>query len=475
MLPSPKNYAIFPSVVLAGKATEMTILPTEKSFMLFEDQEYRLTILPVNSDDFYTTTDPQTYGHLPVVAHDGILRFNYTFEGEQEYTILLSIPNKEEYKLLFEFHIYALKEDLYALRPLKGDFHAHSYRSNGRQDPSALAGYYREYGYDFFAPTDHNRYYPSEEPNDTFSDITLAFTIIKGEEIHTPENTVHIIHVGGKHSVSDKYIHDTGNYEKELAAYVTKVPAEIPEKYKFRYAQCMWSTEKIHEVGGLAIFPHPYWRMGSSKAFNVCDEFATILLQSGMFDAYELIGCMKQLGNNRSVALWNDLRAEGLKISVVGSSDAHNLENFKEFPHLFTICFAKDRTNDDIIDAVKNRYSVAVEACGTEYERQYRAYGSLRLVSYVHFLLNYFFPLRQRLCQGEGIAMRNYAMDTCGAEVIETQVAVSEDFTACFFGRKTPKLPSQKVKDSITKWREIQLQGPTTKGSSLNGPITRQI
>jgi len=215
--------------------------------------------------------------------------------------------------------------------------------------------------------------------------------------------------------------------------------------------------------------------MGSSKAFNVCDEFATILLQSGMFDAYELIGCMKQLGNNRSVALWNDLRAEGLKISVVGSSDAHNLENSKEFPHLFTICFAKDRTNDDIIDAVKNRYSVAVEACGTEYERQYRAYGSLRLVSYVHFLLNYFFPLRQRLCQGEGIAMRNYAMDTCSAEAIETQVAVSEDFTACFFGRKTPKLPSQKVKDSITKWREIQLQGPTTKGSSLNGPITRQI
>lgn len=475
MLPTPKNHAIFPSVVLAKKATEMTILPTEKSFLFFEDQEYLLTILPVNSDDFYSGADIKNDRQRSVIAHDGVLRFTYTFEEEQEYTILLSIQNKEECKLLFEFHIYALKEDLYALRPLKGDFHAHSYRSNGRQDPSALAGYYREYGYDFLALTDHNRYYPSEESNETFSDVKIAFTVVKGEEIHPPENTVHIVHVGGKYSVCNQYVHDTEGYEKELQEYIEKVPADIPEKYKLRYAQCMWATDKVHEAGGIAIFPHPYWRMGSSKAFNVCDEFASILLQSGMFDAYELIGNMKLVGNNRSVALWNNLRAEGLKISVVGSSDAHNLEKSETFPHLFTVCFAKDRTNDDIIDAIKNGLSVAVESCGTEYECQHRVYGSLRLVSYAQFLLTYFFPPCQRLCQGEGIAMRNYAMDACGAKVIETQVAVSEDFTACFFGRKTPKLPSQKVKDSITKWREIQLQGPTTKGSSLNGPITRQI
>ncbi len=475
MLPTTQNYVIRPAVVPADRPSEMTILPTEKSFLFFEDREYRITLIPVNSDDFYSGIGPQNHVHLHVTAHDGILRFTYTFAGEQEYTILISVLENEKYKCIENFHVYSLKEDLYALRPLKGDLHSHSYRSDGRQDPSALAGYYREYGYDFFALTDHNRYYPGEELDETYEGVKLAFTRVKGEEVHAPDNTVHIVHVGGKQSVAAKYVHDIEGYEKELSVYMEKVPAEIADKYKIRYAQCMWVTDKIREAGGLAIFPHPYWRPGASKEFNVCDEFATILLKSGMFDAYELIGGMKQVGNNRSVALWSELRAEGLKIPVVGSSDVHCLEKVEDFPHLFTLCFAKARTNDDIVDAIRNSLSVAVEACGTEYDRQYRCYGSLRLVSYAHFLMKYFFPLQERLCQGEGIAMRNYAMDQCDAAVIELQAAVSEDFAACFFGRKAPKLPSEKVKASIAKWRKIQLQGPITKGSSITGTVNRQL
>lgn len=139
---------------------------------------------------------------------------------------------------------------------------------------------------------------------------------------------------------------------------------------------------------------------------NVCSDFARILLKSGMFDAYEVVGGMGQLGVNLSVALWNDLRAEGCRIPVVGSSDVHSIAKSFVFPHLFTVCFAEANENDAIISAVKNGLCVAVEATGTEYERHYRCYGSLRLVTYAQFLLNHYFPHYTRVCQGEGVAMR---------------------------------------------------------------------
>ncbi len=470
MLPSHKIYSIWPSVVPADTASEMIIIPNEKSFLFFEDREYKITVISVNSDET-SYSNPTTHISFPVVAHDGVIRFTYTFPNEQEHTIILSY-NDKPYQ---NFYVYSLKEDLYALRPFKGDLHAHSYRSDGRADPSALAGYYREYGYDFFALTDHNRYYPGEEISDNYKDVKLPICRVKGEEVHVPGNTVHIVHIGGDSAVTDQYVHHREEHDAEIAEYEAKVPESIPEKYRARYARCMWATDKIHAAGGLAIFPHPYWRPAASKVFNVCDEFASILLTSGMFDAFELIGGAKQVGNNRNVALWSELRAQGLNIPVVGSSDVHGIERSEEFPHMFTICFAEDLSNEGILNAVKNGLTVAVEENGYEYDRQFRAYGPLRLVSYAHFLLSRFFLQQERLCQGEGVAMRNYSMDLCDGSVIEKQAEVSENFALRFFGKAPAALPTEQVKTFIEKWREVQLNGPATKGSTVSGPANRQL
>ena len=48
MLPNPKNYAIYPTIVRADKPTEMTIVPTERSRLLFEGQEYTVKIIAIN-------------------------------------------------------------------------------------------------------------------------------------------------------------------------------------------------------------------------------------------------------------------------------------------------------------------------------------------------------------------------------------------------------------------------------------------
>ena len=471
MLPTPRNYAIYPSVIQADKPTLMTVAPTEKAFLLFEDEEYLLTVISINSDEPYYHA-PKSHKNITVKAKDGVLRFTYEFPGEQEHVILLQYNGKK----IFEFNVYSLYEDLYRLTPLRGDLHTHSYRSDGKRDPAALAGHFREQGYDFFALTDHNRYYPGGEIDETYAGVGLGITRVLGEEVHAPGSVVHIVHAGGKKSVTAQYIDTRLDYEAGVAECMTRVPDSIPEQYKERYAMAMWTTERIHEAGGLAIFPHPYWRPGKAYAYNVCDEFAFALLKSGMFDAYELVGGMTQPDINRSVAMWSELRAQGLSIAVVGSSDVHGLEASPIFPHNFTICFAERNTNDAIVDAIKAHNSVAVEAVGEEYRRQYRCYGSLRLVSYAQFLMKFYFPAMTRVCQGEGVAMRSYAMGLADAKLIELQVQQTADFRNRFFGRTEAPLPSADILAFEAKWREKQLSGPISKGSLVDTTtVSRQI
>ncbi len=472
MLPNPKKYLIWPVTPPADRPTDMVVVPAERAFLLFEGEEYVLNIIAVNGDE---TSYHEPTGHCKVkaVAHDGVLHFCYTFKEEGEYVVQLFYQEKK----LQVMHLYALREDLFGLMPLRGDFHGHSYRSDGIQDPAALAGHYREQGYDFFSLTDHNRFYPGGEIDEAFAGVKLGIARVTGEEIHAPGSVVHIVHVGGKASVADRYIKDRENFDKTIAEkYLPAVPADLPVKYHDRYAKAMWAVDAIHEEGGIAIFPHPYWRPGKSACYNVCDEFTLWLLRSGRFDAFELIGGMGQVGNNRAVALWSELRAEGLTLPVVGSSDVHGLYKAGEFPHRFTVAFAAKNENDALIAAVKDRMTVAVEATGAEYDREYRCYGPMRLVSYASFLLVHYFPLLQRICQGEGMAMRAYLMGGVAPAVIEDQAALTAQLQDCFFGRKMPKLPDDHIRAFEEKWRGIHCDGPVGKGTVYDSTdFPRQI
>ena len=128
------------------------------------------------------------------------------------------------------------------------------------------------------------------------------------------------------------------------------------------------------------------------------------------------------------------------------------------------------------MDAVKSFNCVAVEATGNEYDRHYRCYGSFRLVTYAQFLLKNYFPNLQRICQGEGVAMRSYAFDDAAKSLIEAQVKQSESYRLRFFGKKAPALPTESIKDFEQRWRAVHLEGPTAKGSLVHqDPPSRQI
>ncbi len=465
MYAKPNNYSIYPSVVKADEKTVITIVPNERAFLLFEDADYELTVIHCQADvpDYHNVT-PSANDHLSVKASDGVIRFEYALLGEMEHTILL----KRNGVLIQKFNLYSLYPDLYELIPLKGDLHTHSFRSDGKRDPAALFGHFREQGFDFIALTDHNRYFPGGEIDEVYNGVQTGMFRVYGEEVHYPGNTVHIVHVGGKKSVTAQYIKNKEKTDAEVENLLASVPDSVPEKYKRRYAMCMWACNKIHEADGIAIFPHPNWKPDLSLTYNVVDEFASILLKSGMFDAFELCGGVTQSQDNMQIAKWTELTAQGHNIKVVGSSDVHAITS-SLFATRFTLCFASSRDNEGVIDAIKRGMTLSCETSGSGKEIDTRCYGSYRLVMYGQFLFNNYFPEYTRVCEGGGTAMRAFAMEQAPAELVELLAEQARNFSDRFFGRVVAPLPSKKMLEFENKWRKTQIEdGPNSKGSSIN-------
>lgn len=463
------RYSVFPAVVKANEKSRVFITAAENIFLPFEERKYTVRINAYDSDmlDYH---DNKHKSSITASLYGGRLCFDFEFGAEGEYKLELLWDDK----LLQSFKMYALEKELYDKRPLKGDFHAHSYRSDGSHDPGALAGFYREQGYDFMTLTDHNRYFPSEELREAYREVKLGLTVINGEEVHTPGSIVHIVHVGGKSSVADIYYRQPERYKREYKEIENAVSDSVPEQFRERFAMAKWAVKNIHDAGGMAIFAHPFWHPEGSGAYNVCEKFSDLLLKSGMFDAYELVGNMKCVGINMSVAMWNDMRASGFDIPVVGSSDVHNLES-KDFAYHFTIVFAKNNTPESILDAVKRGYSVAVEMSCGENDREYRCYGSLRLVTYAQFLLNTYFPQTRQIAAGEGVAMRRYLVGMEDGALLSAMHDRVDAFYRRFFGTDEPPCPSAETLEYENKWRDIQLKSPDTRGSNLVSKNKRYI
>jgi hypothetical protein len=98
------------------------------------------------------------------------------------------------------------------------------------------------------------------------------------------------------------------------------------------------------------------------------------------------------------------------------------------------------------------------------------------LVSYAQFLLKYYYPMMQRTVQGIGTAMRAYAMNDAEGAMVSLQAEYAERVADRYFGRVAPALPDESIHAFEEKWRKIQLNGPITKGSSIDTDIVnRQI
>jgi len=398
-----RYYDISPRIVRAGQEAEIAIRPLFGHCSFTPESRYSLSLLPLESLAGQTGwQEPQA---LPFSLAEGVLRFRHHFDSEQEYAILLHRTNRGETRLEAEFRLYALAEDLYSRRPYKGDTHLHTYYSDGWEAPAYVAAACRKIGMDFAAITDHHQYAPSLEAIRTYETVPVDLRMYPGEEVHPPDNPVHIVNFGGSFSINELFKSDAYRNEvKAIEQRLTDLPAQVN---RYALASCIWCFENIRVGNGLGIFCHPYWI--SNHRYDVPLYLTNLLFERQPFDALELIGGYFRPeidSNTLQVARYQEERALGRRIPIVGASDSHGCERGELFGWYYTVVFAPSANLPDLIGSIKDLFSVAVEALPGEVGR---AYGPFRLVKYTLFLMAEVFPQHDELCAEEGSWMLAYA------------------------------------------------------------------
>lgn len=432
-------FDIYPKVIPENKKVTICINSLGSRFDFCQDKKYTIQILPINEGEaFYYPNRKNLWEYEKNPDADGCIRIEHTFASEQEYFVC--VKDKENDNNNVQLSVYAVKEDLQGRYPYIGDLHIHTLRSDGREKPSVVAANYRKAGYDFIVISDHRRYYPSLEAIEAYRDVPIDLVIVPGEEIHLPDNDVHIVNFGSDYSVNGLLENSCQNNEMgDAKAKRSTTPAVCPDvisidEYKhqvtelaktldipdnieaFTYASCVWIFEHIRKGNGLSIFCHPCWKR---PVFQVPASFTEYMLKQKPFCAFEVVGGeLYYHQNGYQTQLYYDAKAQGNIFPVVGSSDSHCSVNNPKAQIGKTIVFSPENEKNNLITSIKNFYSVAVDNLGEEYKLlgkmqnlklDYRLVGETRLIKYSAFLLENYFDLHDELCFEEGNLMKEYS------------------------------------------------------------------
>ena len=409
-------FELLPKVVPADKETVVKIRPLFDHVYFNSDRQYQITYYPVEEIALQSGWPKQNRQNLTVI--DDCLRLSQYFEGEQEHVLLVEEVLGSNRRLVGEFRIYSVQPDLFDRKPYKGDIHMHSHLSDGRESPGYVAGCCRKIGLDFMALTDHRKYEPSLAAKQAYDGVPIDLRIYPGEEVHPPNNPVHIVNFGGSFSVNELF-EDKEKYQAEvnqIEQQLGPLPAGVD---RYVYASCCWSFEKIRKGGGLGVFCHPYWFTG--HRYSPSGALTSYLLQTQPFDAYELLGGYDRQSvdsNTLQVTRYYEERAMGNELPIVGVSDSHGCETGSLFGWYYTVVLSPTLTHSDLIISIKDLFSVAVESIPGE---SIRVYGPFRLVKYVLFLLREVLPQQDTLCVEEGrLMLAHLAGDTSAAKSLKT-------------------------------------------------------
>lgn len=440
-------YDVTPLVVPANQIAEIRIRPRFEQAAFPAAELLEILVCPNDGLGYDAEQQSNSWDNLslePLEWHlqdDGVLVVKYFFAGEQEFNIRVEISKADnpQYKLYRSFRVYALQEDLLSLRPYKGDFHIHTSKSDGKECPCYVAARYRQEGFDFAAISDHRLYEPSQEAIDYWSKLDLDFRLYPGEEVHSPDNPVHIINFGSSFSVNELYRADEPAYRAAVAERLAEMPREVPGLNYFPVAASEWVFEQIRAGGGLAVFCHPYWYGARNMlSYGLVDA----IFKRRRFDALELMGGFyrhQSRSNNFQLVRWCEESAKGNRFPVVGLSDSHGTDLFPLsktsaansegisavesssadlMGWYYTIVFAQENSVPDICSAIRSHNCVAVAQ--PHGERQ-EIFGDFRQVRYASFLCREYFPILRHYCQSAGNLMLDYlAGDESLAGIIKT-------------------------------------------------------
>ena len=409
-------YEVTPKIVRTKKTTRISIKQKyiTKSPHFELDSLYFVQVAPVMDFEL----DEYGFGKPVLVlveAQNGEIVFDYYFESEQDY--ILSVwkqdENGENRVVVLKTLIYALDEDLYDLVPLKGNTHLHSCYSDGLEAPAQHISNAFRVGFDYIALTDHNNYMGSLAAREimerlSFTKAQKELTVLTGEEFSCSYQPMHIISLGASKAIDKEF------YLKEN----TPVFENKQEQINWIMEQLNKLCDEIHKHNGVAVLCHPYWKPIENWFRKDAPEgLVKRFMESGKIDAYELVSGSPK-GETHVSRMQHQLALEVMlqankKFALLGQSDSHIVSEENEnciFPYRYTIAFCRQNTKDDILDAIKNGLTVAVE----ENDGRCDYYGSLRLIKFCRFLESEYFKKARAVKN-----MYHYAVEMCITSSIE--------------------------------------------------------
>ena len=408
------------------RANQTQTLHFELSDSNIDTSLLKIKIVPMEQYDIqhtdYHINELYRYPFKEITCEgNGSFSVNHTFNGEQRHNVRVYYDNK----LIGRLHVYSVADDLAKLNCYKGDTHLHTNCSDGEGSPFEVACAYREIGCDFIVVTDHHKYWPSVQAQEEVAAVTKAFTVIRGEEVHNMDmGYFHIINMGGNTSVNEIIETNDAYVQEQVNAILAERDFEglaDPRSAAFR----IFVANEIRKGGGVAILPHPFWHIGE---YHTQTEEVVYHFRHGDYDALEVLAACdyQNNGSNLQELLRVEMIADGIKVPVVGSSDAHYALSRKAnglFGIQFTLVFAE--SPDDILNAVKEERGVAIHRTDDTF---FHAVGRYRYAKYARFLMAEYFPAYTKLTEKHAAAMAT--KDADALQKIESEI---DTFKQTFF------------------------------------------
>ena len=446
------KFEITPRVVLSNKEQTVKIKALDKSFPFIDGVEYLITV--IRADDWEYLKDKELtaggrgmFTEYRLCSKNGELIFTHTFTGEGEWEIKINCPEdnralveqkverwsvgRNRWFIGFSFRIYSLDSDLYGKKPFKGDLHVHTFESDGYESPLFVIAQYRKHGYDFMSITDHYYMQSSIDAVNAIKDIDAGIKVFVGEEVHPIKagGVFHAVNFNGKTSVNQLYDSDPEKAKAEIDQ-IAKTIDFGDDTDKLELAYFKWIFDKTRECGGIAIYPHAFWHV--NYGYNVRPKISDKIIRDKMCDVYEIFGGMSKRDNREMVEYMWELRADGIDLPVVASSDAHSVQRqgCLHFGDTYTLTFADSK--EDIPNAILNGLVVAVDNFNPQDKR---THGRLRLVRYANFLIEQYYDIHDELCSAVGQAFTRYVLgDKSQKDLVERLDNERKAFDQKFFG-----------------------------------------
>jgi len=365
-------FYLTPDTVKTNKKTKLCVKSIYPQLAL--SGTYSVFISPYSEYNYQPFNESKD-SIFTVEAQNGLLEFDYTFDKEQLYRIIIGEQKGAEIHILTRSDVYALEPDLYDMKALKGDLHCHTVFSDGFETPDMVVNAAKKHNFDFIAITDHNNFEGSEQAlllNDP------EITVIHGEEYSSSFTNMHIISLGAKKAL------DESKYNV--------VPSAEDSKTSVEYIKGLLKDIKAN--GGLSIMCHPFWKpLSTDKRMDVPLSTVRELLLQNEFDAMEIVSGSPD-GDLMTTILQHSMAIEyGAtpdKIAYVGITDSHTYSTDPICGKHFTIVFCKNNTEGEIIEAIRNKRSVAVQLVD---KNNALCFGQLRYCMYANFILKKIYKL----------------------------------------------------------------------------------